>query len=352
MGAPPDRHQTASGPPRAIPWGRPSCESPFKWPNYRYLRDPPRSAPIPPPPRRDCAAGAQRGLPRALPALLRGALRSRLGFTGESGKANVHAVSAAMPLPLAHPAAVLPLKRHCPRWLSFPALVIGSVTPDAGYLFGERYGGKFSHGLLGSIVFCLPVGILMVLLFYWLRGPLVRALPTPYQQILLPLCKRPAGSPWAILLGLLVGTCTHLLWDSFTHTDGWFVERLPVLSSQIALVTGRRVRICHLLWYGCSFAGVVWLVAVFEKWKRAAMNASMNAPAGSQGKAVMLDAVLVAIAVVPIELVHHLVRLNRLGLCLLGIACAFLVLGVVLRTAYTHRSASTANPTPESREAE
>jgi len=78
----------------------------------------------------------------------------------------------------------------------------------------------------------------------------------------------------------------------------------------------------------------------------------MNAAAGARGKTVMLDAVLVAIAVVPIELVHHLVRLNRLGLCLLAIACAFLVLGVVLRTAYTHRSASTASPAPESRPAE
>jgi hypothetical protein len=245
-----------------------------------------------------------------------------------------------MPFTLAHPAAVLPLRRYCPRWLSFPALVIGSVTPDAGYLLGEMRGGSMSHGLLGSIGFCLPVGILMLVLLFWLRTPLTRILPTPYQRVLLPLCQRPPGSPWAIVISLLIGAWTHLLWDSFTHTDGWFVQRLPVLWSQVALVAGRRVRVCHLLWYGCSFAGVVWLFAAFEKWKQA----SLNAGTGDRGKTVMRDAVLVAIAVLPIELMHHLVRLNKLGLCLLAIACGLLVIGVVLRVAKAHERPAASAP--------
>src|ERR1035438_3630138 len=106
---------------------------------------------------------------------------------------------SAMPFPLAHPAAVLPLRRYCPRWLSFPALVIGSLAPDAGYCLGELGGrdwGVFTHGVLGSVVFCLPLGMVLLALFYALRSPVVRMLPTPYQQALLPLCRRSSGSSW------------------------------------------------------------------------------------------------------------------------------------------------------------
>src|ERR1039458_366285 len=176
-----------------------------------------------------------------------------------------------MAFPLAHPAAVLPLRRYCPRWLSFPALVIGSLSPDAGYCLGNLGGldwGTFSHGMLGSVAFCLPVGVVLLALFYglrapvirmlpapyqqaflplcWrppgspsavvisrlsggqalfygLRAPVIRMLPAPYQQAFLPLCWRPLGSPWAVVISLLIGVWTHLLWDSFTHNDGWCV---------------------------------------------------------------------------------------------------------------------------------
>jgi hypothetical protein len=50
-----------------------------------------------------------------------------------------------MPFPVAHLAAVLPLRRYCPRYLSFPALVVGSLSPDLGYLFGHLHTDWFSH---------------------------------------------------------------------------------------------------------------------------------------------------------------------------------------------------------------
>jgi hypothetical protein len=253
-----------------------------------------------------------------------------------------------MPFPLAHPAAVMPLRRYCPRWLNFPALIIGSMIPDAGYLFGEKGADEFSHRFLGSFGFCLPAGILMVALFYWLRAPLVRILPASYQRALLPVCQRPRDSLWAIVISLLIGAWTHLLWDSFTHTTGWFAQHLPVLQSQVALVAGRQARVCHLLWYGCSFAGVVWLIVLFERWKQACVGAG----AGARGTAVMRDAVLVAILAVPVELVHHLVRLNKLGLCLLAVACALLLLGIVLIVATTRKDPTATAPAAEGRDAD
>jgi hypothetical protein len=226
-------------------------------------------------------------------------------------------------------------------------LIIGSVIPDAGYLFGEKGADEFSHGFLGSFGFCLPAGILMVALFYWLRAPLVRILPAPYQRALFPLCQRPPGSLWAIIISLLIGTWTHLLWDSFTHTTGWFTQHLPVLQSQVAVVAGRQARVCHLLWYGCSFAGVVWLFVLFERWKQVCVGAG----AGVRSTTMMRDAVLVAILAVPVELVHHLVRLNKIGLCLLAVAFALLVLGIVLIVANARKDPTVTAPITEGRDA-
>jgi len=42
-----------------------------------------------------------------------------------------------MPLPLAHPAAVLPLRRFCPQYFDCPALVLGSILPDFAYAIDD-----------------------------------------------------------------------------------------------------------------------------------------------------------------------------------------------------------------------
>ena len=235
-----------------------------------------------------------------------------------------------MPFPLAHPAAVLPLRRYCPRWLSFPALVIGSLTPDAGYCLGSLGGrdwGLFTHGMLGSVVFCLPLGMVLLALFYGLRSPVVRILPPPYQQAFLPLCNRSCSSAWVVVISLLVGTWTHLLWDSFTHSDGWCVQHLPVLDSVVFSVGGHTARVCHVLWYGCSFAGVIFLFLAFDKWKRACITGG----AGASGKGRLLYAVLAAILVLPMELAHHLAGSDRPVLYLVAAVCALPMLVFALK---------------------
>lgn len=240
-----------------------------------------------------------------------------------------------MAFPLAHPAAVLPLRRFCPRWLCFPALVVGSVSPDLGYILQAKHLDMFTHELVGSIVFCLPVGILAMLLFYALRAPAVRILPEPYQHVLLPLCRLPRASFWAVLFSLLIGTWTHLLWDSCTHKDGWWVQHIPVLQATLFTVGYRTARVCLLLWYASSFAGMIWLVLAFEKWKQTRVEGR----AGVSGKAVLRDAVLVALLLLPIGLVHHLLRKTELALYVVAALCALPALAILLKLRHTHEPA-------------
>jgi len=171
-----------------------------------------------------------------------------------------------MPFPLAHPAAVVPLKRYFPRYFDFPALIVGSLSPDVGYCFGRLQVENFSHRFWGTIGFCLPVGALLLWLFVLLRTPLVNKMAERYRKLFLPLCLRPLGPPLVLVLSLLVGAWTHILWDSFTHKFGWFVVRLPILQIPLAIWGSHKLRVFGVLWYACSFAGVAWLWVLFEKW--------------------------------------------------------------------------------------
>lgn len=232
-----------------------------------------------------------------------------------------------MPFTLAHPAAVLPLRRYCPRFLSFPALIVGSLSPDLGYVFGKLKVDEFSHRLIGSIGFCLPAGAIMLVLFYGVLLPAVERLPSRYRQMVPPMSLKPLGAPTVVLLSLLVGAWTHLMWDSFTHKNGWFVQHLPLLQTPLVVVAGHSVRVFHLLWYGSSFAGIILLFLSYDAWQqtlegRTLPKASIN----------WRSAVLLAVLVLPIELVHHLVH-GALGLGLVGVLTLALLIGIVLRIA-------------------
>jgi hypothetical protein len=203
-----------------------------------------------------------------------------------------------MPFPLAHPAAVLPLRRFCPRYLNFPALIIGSLTPDVGYAFGDPDVEEFSHRLpAGGFGFCLPVGLVLVLGFYLVRLPLLRHLPTRYSRVLLPLCRRPAGPKGIIVLSLLLGAWTHQLLDAFTHPEPWLVQYMPSLLAPTLSVGPHHILLCEALYAVFTFSGVSWLSLVYLRWWEQASGTGI--PQGIQWSCSLLLAgviLLVALA--------------------------------------------------------
>ena len=207
-----------------------------------------------------------------------------------------------MPFPLAHPAAVLPLRRFCPRRLSFPALVLGSIAPDAGYLFGPLHLDVFSHTALGGVAFGWPAGLGMVGLFYRLRTPVVERLPRGYRELFGPLCRQPAPGLAVLLLSVLLGVYSHLLWDGFTHLEGWFVRHLALLQVPVLVLGHRHLRVCHVLWYGSSFLGIAWLYWTYQCWRQSPQGGSRP----SSPPLMLRNAGLVALLTVPAEALHHL----------------------------------------------
>ena len=139
-----------------------------------------------------------------------------------------------MPFTLAHPIAVLPFSR-C-RYCHFPALVIGSLSPDFVYfLHGRAVSG--GHGLADMLWPNLPLCFAV----YWLylalwRDTLSNFLPNclntvpyrPSENVDFNKLKAAAFIPSA-----LFGMATHLFLDAFTHPTGWFVQHFPVLQQTV-----------------------------------------------------------------------------------------------------------------------
>lgn len=225
-----------------------------------------------------------------------------------------------MPFTLAHPAAILPLQRFCPRYLSFPALIIGSMVPDLGYASGRLALDSLSHSLVGSFVFALPVGLLALAVFYALRGPAVTLLPEAQQRALWPLCDEPAPPFWVLILSLLIGCWTHLLFDSFTHEDGWLAVRLPLINYPLARFGYRTLRVHAVLGYMFSFAGIVWLALAYARWRESIEIKGSFAPAWCRWR----DAILLASLFVPITAVRHIYG-GALSLVFVGVASLILV---------------------------
>jgi hypothetical protein len=203
-------------------------------------------------------------------------------------------------------------------------------VPDAGYLAPQFQ--ELSHQFLGSILFGLPVGALLLAAFYALRTPVVVRMSVSVRQSVLPVCQQPAGPLWTAVLSLLIGIYTHILWDSFTHKDGWIVEHVPILLRAILQFNGRTARVCTLVWYISSFLGAGWLFLVFEKWKHSAL--AQNGQITGRGKDMFQDAIVVSFVVVAVSLVHHLIR-NPIGSVMTAAFTLFLGVLFIIRMAVT-----------------
>lgn len=140
-----------------------------------------------------------------------------------------------MPFTFAHPAAVL----WCARWhasVPFSAFVIGSMSPDFEYFLRLRLLSFYSHSALGIVTFCLPTGLLVYGLYRWVIAPaLIRNLPRAVRARIAvePRVGKPIRRGLFIAVAIMFGAATHILWDGFTHGNGYFVMGSPTLESRI-----------------------------------------------------------------------------------------------------------------------
>jgi hypothetical protein len=173
-----------------------------------------------------------------------------------------------MPFTFSHPAAVVPLAR---RGLPLSALVVGSIAPDLPYFIHLSTGNQFGHTLVGIFLFCVPAGLLVLWLFHaFLKLPLLSLLPANQQKKLAPVAGSfrfgPARHFLLILLSLVMGAATHIIWDSFTHVNAWAVQHLPILRWPIVQTSHGTLFVYKLLQHGSTVVGAALLLYWYARW--------------------------------------------------------------------------------------
>jgi hypothetical protein len=145
--------------------------------------------------------------------------------------------AALVPFTLAHPAAVLLLRRTP---LPVAAMVAGSMAPDVPVFF-NAYGRPYdlTHSALGVVTVDLLVGMLAVVFWFgFLRDPIVDVLPAAARERLLAHA-RYGRDQWRLVVPAVVaGSTTHVVWDLFTHDGRWGVRNLDWLHEEHGRLSG------------------------------------------------------------------------------------------------------------------
>ncbi len=173
-----------------------------------------------------------------------------------------------MPLTVAHPLLILPLRKTP---LIFSALVIGSFCPDFTYFVFEKRLSHFGHTFAGAFMASFPVSVVCYTVFHLLiKRPLHSLLPEQDRERLKVYLDHPqltVGFIALLFISLLIGVGSHNVWDSFTHLNGWSVNKLKVLSSTIS-IGGYSLPLYKMLQYSGHLFGVPLLLCFYLNWAK------------------------------------------------------------------------------------
>ena len=171
-----------------------------------------------------------------------------------------------MPFTFTHPAAVLPIFKWGRRKDLLLPLAIGSMMPDFGYYFQPfQFFNENAHTITKSISFCLPMGLLCLAVILFLQSGLISLLPNNktrtffYDHLPTNLSVK-----FVVLasLAIILGSWTHILWDGFTHKNGFLLSLLPFLN--IELFPG--IEVFRILQHVSTLVGAFFLYRFYRQY--------------------------------------------------------------------------------------
>mgnify|MGYP000753574010 CR=1 FL=1 len=187
-----------------------------------------------------------------------------------------------MPFTFSHPAIILPLKLLKQSWFSLTGLIIGSLTPDFEYFIRMKVQSDYSHTIGGIFLFDLPLGILLAFLFHnVIRNTLYDNLPWILKSRIIEFKQfnwtKYFRENWiVVIISILIGAISHIFWDSFTHSTGYFVELIPQLKYSINLA-GKEIYIYKILQHTSSLiGGIIIAGSIYRLPKNTLINESLN----------------------------------------------------------------------------
>jgi len=132
--------------------------------------------------------------------------------------------------------------------------------PDFEYFLRMKIRSDFSHTFGGVFLFDLPLGILTAFIFHNIvRNNLFDNLP----YILKSRAIIFKDFNWniyfkknwlVVIFSIIIGTFSHILWDSFTHDTGYFVQKFEILNQSVELFD-KQIPILKILQHLSTFIG-------------------------------------------------------------------------------------------------
>lgn len=166
-----------------------------------------------------------------------------------------------MPFTFAHPAIFIPFGSKTKIRLSATALIVGSMIPDFEFFLKMRTGENIGHHWYGVLLFDIPLAIISCYVFHnLLRNMMIDQSP-PWLYRRFNIWKEFDWNNYAkknyitVLLSIILGIMSHLFLDAFTHEDGFFVEQITFLKSEV-IFFGIRTTFYMLLQVSESLAGL------------------------------------------------------------------------------------------------
>jgi hypothetical protein len=147
-----------------------------------------------------------------------------------------------MPFTFSHPAAIVSFTYLPRKWISLTGLIVGSVIPDFAYFTGLGFSSEISHSIRGIFSINFPIAIVVAFTYHLLvRDALIMHLPYSFKCRFLVFtrfdwCQYAKNNPIVIFFSVLLGILSHLMWDSFTHEDGFFVKQWPLLQMNTSML--------------------------------------------------------------------------------------------------------------------
>lgn len=147
------------------------------------------------------------------------------------------------------------------------------MAPDFEYFLALKAHDRFGHTFPGILVLTLPVALLVLWMFHsFVKVPAAALLPQPlHNKIACYLGEFRFGGLRRfaqIVFSILVGIATHVLWDSFTHTDAYPYHHWSLLRESVDLPILGVMPCYKVLQHGSTVVGLVALSIWLLRWHR------------------------------------------------------------------------------------
>jgi hypothetical protein len=213
-----------------------------------------------------------------------------------------------MPFTASHTLAAMPFVYARGLTLDPTCLVIGTMAPDFEYFARVKLASTVGHTLAGLFLWCIPVTIFSAWLFHRIaKWPVVRSAPPALAERLAAYADRDWMPVWTVkavlvlVVSALIGACTHIAWDSFTHAGMWGTRHVAWLREVYVVPVVGTMPVHRILQHSCSIVALVVLAVLALR----ALRRVEPVPVNTGGRALWLACTGIATALAYAKMLHN-----------------------------------------------